>query len=215
MGGTKAERLNRVQIRTASLAAALVTATVALVSAALPPALIGPLNGLQVFPPSNWWHLDISQAPLDPNSAAYINFVSGRTASNPTATRRVHPDFGGSPYGFPYVVVSGDQPLVQPTWVAYGDESDNGAPGRPVGYPIPSEARTIGGYIEGAEVTFAPRDGGLQATSVEERGRTVGLWGYPVTATRFFVPDGEGRGSFFDFPRPGFTRFGSRLAQRG
>lgn len=138
------------QIRTASLAAALAAATAALVSAALPPALIGPLDGVQVFPRSNWWHADISQAPIDPNSAAYINFVSGRTASNPTATRRVHPDFGPSPYGFPYVVVSGDQPLVQPTWVAYGDESDDGAPGRPPGYPMPAEAKTISGYIEGA-----------------------------------------------------------------
>jgi hypothetical protein len=139
-----------VHTRTAAIAAALVTATVGLVSAALPPALGGPLNGLQVFPRSNWWNADISQAPLDPNSAAYINFVSGRTAANPTATRRVHPDFGPSPYGFPYVVVSGDQPLVRPTWVAYGDESDEGAPGRPLGYPIPAEAMTIGGYIEGA-----------------------------------------------------------------
>lgn len=138
------------QIRTVAVTAALVAATAGLVSAALPPALIGPLDGLQVFPRSNWWHIDISQAPVDPNSAAYINFVSGRTASNPTATRRVHPDFGGSPYGFPYVVVSGDQPLVRPTWVAYGDESDEGAPGRPLGYPFPNEAKTIGGYIEGA-----------------------------------------------------------------
>jgi hypothetical protein len=139
-----------VQIRTAAIATALVAATAALVSASLPPALVGPLNGLQVFPRSNWWHTDISQAPVDPNSAAYINFVSGRTPLNPTATRRVHPDFGGSPYGFPYVVVSGDQPLVRPTWMAYGDESDEGAPNRPLGYPIPAEAKTISGYIEGA-----------------------------------------------------------------
>ena len=45
----------------------------------------------------------------------------------------MHPDFGASPYGIPYVVVSGDQPLVRPTWTAYGDESDEGAPGRPPG----------------------------------------------------------------------------------
>jgi hypothetical protein len=102
-----------------------------------------------VFPRSNWWNLDISKAPVDPNSAAYINFVSGRTPLNPTATRRVHPDFGPSPYGFPYVVVSGDQPLVRPVWTAYGDESDEGAPGRPLGYPIPPEAKTLAGYIEG------------------------------------------------------------------
>src|SRR5690242_12630601 len=62
----------------------------------------------------------------------------------------MHPDFGPSPYGIPYVVVSGDQPLVTPTWVAYGDEADNGALGRPPGYPIPDEAKTQPDFIEGA-----------------------------------------------------------------
>jgi hypothetical protein len=139
-----------VSVRTALLATVLATATIALVSAAAPPAVTGSLDGRQVFPNTNWWNLDISLAPLDPNSAAYINFVSGRTGSNTTATRRLHPDFGPSPYGIPYVVVSGDQPLVRPTWTAYGDESDEGAPGRALGYPIPVEARTQAGYIEGA-----------------------------------------------------------------
>lgn len=137
-------------VRTALIAAALTVTIVVAVSAALPPALGGTLAGRQVYPLNNWWNLDISKAPLDPNSAAYINFVSGRTPSNPTATRKVHDDFGPSPYGIPYVVVSGDQPLVTPTWTAYGDESDNGAPGRPAGYPIPNEAKTLPDYIEGA-----------------------------------------------------------------
>jgi hypothetical protein len=137
-----------VPVRTAPLAAALATAAVILVFAA--PALTGSLAGRQVYPRSNWWNLDISRAPVDPNSAGYVDFISGRTGSNPTATRRVHPDFGPSPYGFPYVVVSGDQPLVRPTWTAYGAESDEGAPGRPPGYPIPNEAKIQVDYIEGA-----------------------------------------------------------------
>lgn len=137
-------------VRTLLLAAALTTATVVLVSAALPPVIDGSLGGRQVFPRTNWWNADITRAPLASDSAAYINFISGRTAANPTATRRLHDDFGPSPYGIPYVVVSGDQPLVRPTWTAYGDESDEGASGRPLGYPIPAEARTISGYIEGA-----------------------------------------------------------------
>jgi hypothetical protein len=132
------------------VATGLLAAMSALVSAALPPALTGSLDGRQVFPPSNWWNLDVSRAPLDPASAAYINFISGRVGGNTTATRRVHPDFGPAPYGIPYVVVSGDQPLVRPYWTAYGDESDEGAPGRPAGYPIPPEAKTQAGYIEGA-----------------------------------------------------------------
>ena len=137
-------------VRTKLVAAALLVAATTVVSAALPPALIGPLGGRQVFPRSNWWNIDVSGAPVDPASAAYINFVSGRVGGNTTATRRVHPDFGPPPYGIPYVVVSGDQPLVRPVWTAYGDESDEGATGRPPGYPIPPEAKTQANYIEGA-----------------------------------------------------------------
>jgi len=146
----KGETVNQVHVRTGLLATALFACVVAVVSAALPPVLGGTLAGRPVFPPDNWWNVDVSKAPLDSNSAAYINFISGRTPSNPTATRKVHDDFGPSPYGIPYVVVSGDQPLVTPTWTAYGDESDNGAPSRPAGYPIPDEAKTLPDYIEGA-----------------------------------------------------------------
>ena len=81
-----------------------------------------------------------------------------------------------------------------------------------VAAPVESYAGT---YVrQGAEVRVAARDGGLEVLSVEERGKTARVRGYPVTASRFFVPEGEGRGSFFDFPRPGFTRFGARLAER-
>jgi hypothetical protein len=133
-----------VPVRAACVAAALVLAATALVRAAAgtPPALGGSLGGAQVFPLSNWWNQDIGNAPLDPKSAAFITFIG--------TTRRLHPDFGPSPYGIPYVVVDGTQPLVQPVWTAYGDESDNGAPGRPAGYPIPAEAKTQPDYIEGA-----------------------------------------------------------------
>jgi hypothetical protein len=61
----------------------------------------------------------------------------------------MHPEFGPVPYGIPYVGVSGDQPLVPPTFIWYPDESDEGAPGMPPGYPIPEEAKTVIGYIEG------------------------------------------------------------------
>ena len=46
-------------------------------------ALPGPLP---LFPPDNWWNTDISAAPVDPNSAAYISFIG--------PTRGMHPDFG-------------------------------------------------------------------------------------------------------------------------
>jgi hypothetical protein len=102
---------------------------------------------LPLFPPDNWWNADIREAPVDPGSAAYIAFIG--------EARGMHPDFGGdsgdpaSPiYGIPYVVVDGSQPLV-PVAFDYDDESDQGAPGRPPGYPIPDEAKTQQKWIEG------------------------------------------------------------------
>jgi hypothetical protein len=106
-------------------------------------ALPGPMP---LFPADNWWNQDISQAPVDPRSAQFISFI------NNGGTRRLHPDFGGfaAPgsvdiYGFPYVVVSGNQPrrMVQ---FYYASESDGvGFPA----YPIPDEAITQPYWIEG------------------------------------------------------------------
>jgi hypothetical protein len=123
----------------------LAASAVAVVSAA--PVLLEDLTGRQVFPASNWWNLDVSTAPVDPQSPAYIDWISNRTPSNPTATRRLHPDFGPPPYGIPYVVVDGSQPRVSVTF-EYASESDTGITGLP-GYPIPEEARTMPHYIEG------------------------------------------------------------------
>jgi hypothetical protein len=136
-----------VPIRSCARSCAAAFAAAAILHAATPPVLNEPLTGRQVFPSSNWWNLDISGAPVDPQSGAIINWISGRN-TNPSAVRRLHPDFGPPPYGMPYVVVSGDQPRVSLTFVDYGDESDTGAPGLP-GYPIPDEARTQPNYIEG------------------------------------------------------------------
>lgn len=119
----------------------------AVAQAAAPPVLLEPLAGRQVFPASNWWNHDISTAPIDGRSGQLIDFISGRTTSNPTAVRRLHPDFGPPPYGIPYVVVAGDQARV-PVTFEYADESDDGIDGLP-GYPVPAEARTTPNYIEG------------------------------------------------------------------
>ena len=54
------------------------------------------LVGRQVFPVTNWWNQDVSTAPVDSNSAAYINYISGRTGGT-TPVRRLHPDFGPPP----------------------------------------------------------------------------------------------------------------------
>jgi len=101
---------------------------------------------LPIHPPDHWWNLDISAAPVDPNSTNFINFIGGTTG--------LHPDFGGDAEDFPeifgmvYITVPGSQPLEPITWTAFGDQSDDGAPGRPIGYPIPVEARTGTKWIE-------------------------------------------------------------------
>ena len=117
--------------------------------AAPPPVLLEPLAGRQVLPVSNWWNQDVSAAPVDAKSAQLVDWISGRSATNTTAVRRLHPDFGPPPYGIPYVVVAGSQPRV-PVTFGYDDESDDGLAGLP-GYPIPDEARTTANYIEGGQ----------------------------------------------------------------
>jgi hypothetical protein len=114
-------------------------------------ALPGPFP---LFPPTNWWNLDVSGAPVDPNSAAFISFI------NNGGTRRLHPDFGGdvSPgsveiYGMPYVVVDGTQPKKAVRFL-YSDESDGVDHATDTSYPfypIPDQAITQPHWIEGGE----------------------------------------------------------------
>ncbi len=94
------------------------------------------LNGYVPFPSSSLWNTDISTAPVDPNSANYINFIG--------STVTLHPDFGSGTYhnqtiGIPYQVVAGTQPKVPVTLGLYASESDPGPE------PIPSNA-LIEGY---------------------------------------------------------------------
>jgi hypothetical protein len=137
--------------------------------------LDGPMpQPLPLFPADNWWNLDVSQAPLDPNSQAFITFIG--------TTRRLHPDWGGSAgdpedptaiYGIPYIVVPGSQPLVPVTFVDYPSESDVGAPGRPPGYPIPEQAKTQAGWIEGGAPGNVPPSGDRHMLIVDRDNRIV------------------------------------------
>lgn len=102
------------------------------------------ITNLQIFPPDNWWNLDISHAPIDPSSASIISWIG--------TSRRLHPDFGPSPYGIPYIGVSSRQQLRPIYFYAYPSESDAGAPGFPAGYPIPDVAFQQVNYIEGGEL---------------------------------------------------------------
>ena len=119
-------------------------------------------GGRRLLPDDNWWNLDISNAPVDPQSSAYIDFI-GRT-------RTSHPDFGPPPYGIPYIGVGAGQPRVPVTFTAYGSESDSGF-GGDAGYPIPPEAATQPNYVEGG----VPGGGLKSAMPLTSARNAVGL----------------------------------------
>jgi hypothetical protein len=96
----------------------------------------GPLPPL-LFPQDNWWNTEITWAPVDWNSDAYIAFI------NEPGTQRLHPGVGrefwpGSDeiWGFPHITVNWWQPK-QVVNFMYWQESDG--VGTPF-YPIPDEA---------------------------------------------------------------------------
>ena len=95
----------------------------------------GSLNGFLPFPTDNLWNQNIATAPVDPNSAAIINFIGG--------TDPVHPDFGagqfdGSIIGIPYFVVGASQAPVTINLTDFADESDPGP------MPVPANALVEG-----------------------------------------------------------------------
>lgn len=106
---------------------------------------------LPLFPQNNWWNIDVSNAPVDSNSAAFITFIG--------TNRQVHPDFGGNNedepgrvYGIPFVVVDGNQQKKTVVFTDYGDESDGWNPQTEQSfpfYPVPDEPITMNGWIEG------------------------------------------------------------------
>jgi hypothetical protein len=98
-------------------------------------------GGRQLYPSDNWWNQEITNAPVDAQSSAYIDFI-GRT-------RAAHPDFGPPPYGIPFVGVGGTEARTPVAFVDYGDESDAGFRGE-AGYPIPDAAKTQPNFIEGS-----------------------------------------------------------------
>jgi hypothetical protein len=102
---------------------------------------------LPLFPPNNWWNIDVSNAPVAGNSNDLITFVGG-------SNRQIHPDFGdvynGHIIGFPYVVVDGSQAKKTVTFDV-PEESDGVNHDTETSYPfypIPDEAITQSGWIE-------------------------------------------------------------------
>ena len=122
---------------------------------------------LPLFPTDNWWNRDISNWPVDPNSASYINFI------NNGGTRKLHPDFGGNSgsgngiYGMPFAVLTnvGGNDL-KPVQFQYWDESDGVDLQTGVGlpfYPIPAEAISQPHWVEGGD------PGNIDKRSAEDR----------------------------------------------
>jgi hypothetical protein len=89
-----------------------------------------------ILPASNPLNREITHAPVDPRSAAYIAAIG--------AGIHLHADFGADPsYGIPYTVVGPDQPKVPIHFTEYGEESNPGP------YPVPADAPVEGAGEEG------------------------------------------------------------------
>lgn len=86
------------------------------------------LGGCPVFPADSPWNTDISNAPVDTNSAAYI-------ASINQFAQYLHPDFESNlTYGIPYAIVASSQVSVPINFIDWPDQSDPGP------YPVPLNA---------------------------------------------------------------------------
>ena len=137
--------------------------------AAGPLATIGPVLGgalpdsppAPLFAADNWWSVDVSSAPVDANSASYIQFINNCATCCPGGpVRHLHPDFGGDvapgsvqTYGIPYAVVDGTQPK-RSVIFQYSKESDGVDHATNTSYafyPLPDEAITQPHWVEGGE----------------------------------------------------------------
>jgi len=88
-----------------------------------------------LFPDDNPWAQRVDTLPRHPNSAGYMDYLTGLSGN-----QFLHADFGENPdYGIPWVVVPSDQPGV-PVTFEYDDESDPGP------YPIPPDAPIEAGF---------------------------------------------------------------------
>jgi hypothetical protein len=87
--------------------------------------------GCPVLPATDAFNRDISTAPVDPHSDAYVRSIG--------LDARLHPDFASKTYGIPFEVVAKSQKRVPIHFTDYGDESDKGP------YPIPASVPVEGG----------------------------------------------------------------------
>lgn len=92
--------------------------------------------GCPIFPANNPLNEEIANAPVNPNSAQYIESIG--------SSAHLHPDFGRNKhYGIPFKVVSKKQADVPIDFTEYPEESEPGP------YPIPQNAPIEGAGEEG------------------------------------------------------------------
>jgi hypothetical protein len=119
--------------------------------------------GCPVFPASNPLNQDISHAPADPNSAAYIASIG--------LGGHLHPDFGTNPsYGIPYTVVGQSQANVPIRFTEFGEESEPGP------YPIPPSAPVEGAGGEGDRHVLVLQRGSCHLYELYSARRNGGGW---------------------------------------
>lgn len=99
-----------------------------------------------LFPANNPLNQEIAHAPVNPNSARYIQSMGENID--------LHADFGTPPsYGIPYTVVPAHQRKVPIHFTEYGDESNPGP------YPVPPNAPVEGAGEEGDRHVLVLQEG--------------------------------------------------------
>ncbi|HEX8155494.1 MAG TPA: hypothetical protein VF698_20340 [Thermoanaerobaculia bacterium] len=159
---------------------------------------------LPLFPPNNWWNLDISNAPVASNSQTFINFINQNSTTPPG--RRLHPDFGGNDldnpgytYGIPYLVVESSQAKKSVQFL-YDDQSDGVTHGPETSfpfYPIPDQAISQMGWVEnGPPGSVDLRDEADRHILIVDKSSNhlYELWNCYYDGAQWFA----GSGAFFD-----------------
>jgi hypothetical protein len=147
-----------------TLAIATGASPLAQARSATPPRRTGPHEySCPIFPASNSLNQDISHAPVDPNSAAYIASIG--------LAGHLHPDFGTNPsYGIPYTVVGPHQPKVPVRFSEFGEESTPGP------YPIPANAPVEGAGEVGDRHVLVLQEGSCKLYELYNAQRAGAGW---------------------------------------
>jgi hypothetical protein len=124
--------MRRTQLASAAAVALAIGALGAFTSRTVHAAVV-PGTACSVFPSDNIWNTDISNMPVNANSAAWL------TSTGANAGRLLHPDFGPPAYGIPFNVVSNSHATTTFTFL-YASESDPGP--YPYGNDLAIEAPT-------------------------------------------------------------------------